>query len=72
MRKNHCDSMGVFHNFQPRYDEFKGTPSIGIEKAGEWNSADSARYFLDGIETTVKKTYVCDVCTACGKVVKRP
>lgn len=50
------------HNFQPRYDvtppatlEFQGSSIVGERLASSLS----------------KRTYVCDVCTRCGAIVKR-
>lgn len=65
-KKNHkktCMESGLIgnHNFEPRYDNKypQGFMQAVIEMAG-----DPRRY--------MEQTYVCDVCTWCGKTTKRP
>lgn len=52
-------------NFEARYDL---SPAM-TEDATLTNATDkSVALFLDALRT---KTYVHDICTACGKIVKR-
>ena len=60
------------HRFEERYDQnIKGVPSAKID--------DHLMLALGGVETArileklqdIKQTYVHDVCTRCGAIVKR-
>jgi hypothetical protein len=58
-----CTTDGT-HNFQPRYDE---QPPATLRNAN--GPPDD---LVDVIRALTVKTYVCDVCTWCGKQVQRP
>lgn len=54
------------HNFQGRYDEEALSPA-----AIEAYVASDANIFVSELNALKKRTYVHDICTACGAVIKR-
>jgi hypothetical protein len=62
-----CVNGGSWHEFQPRYDERKGSP-------GKFESSRSSAEDLVKVLTALNpmsKLYVQDVCVHCGKIVAR-
>lgn len=53
------------HNYQPRYDE--GEP-VGLSDSVLFTTIDARKAEI--IAASKSRTYVCDVCTRCGDVIK--
>ena len=64
-----CPRLGKLYGaceFRPRYD--REPPSAEVIKAIQ---GDLAAPLTCDLETVVRRTYVCDVCIRCGKIVVR-
>lgn len=62
MFKNRCYNGGNKHKFEPRYTEVSNG---GIELKCSRITPEKIRAML------INKQYVCDVCTWCGKIIKK-
>jgi hypothetical protein len=51
-----------YHNFEPRYSEGWTTYPVFKEKVGE--------VFVTENREGIYKTYIYDICTRCGKIIK--
>jgi hypothetical protein len=63
--KTRCYSGGAKHNFSPRFDR-KSEPTRAGRVTGFYDEGE-----LEALFNTVTTTYIYDVCTWCGKIIKR-
>lgn len=74
MADNDCNKDGIFGmskcNFEPRYDAFPPENFDPTKLSVLTLGFDED--ISDIIAALTKEIYVCDVCTGCGKVTKRP
>ncbi len=59
------------HKFTPRYNEIYSTPLLDLKKLLSAHSCDKVK--TEHNQPYLReKTYICDVCVKCGKIVGGP
>ena len=64
-----CIEDGMYHKFEPRYDEIEEIDKEALDKGIKFWKTDSTAFEVDS--KIKKKIYLYDVCVNCGTKVTR-